>query len=58
LLAISDASPQTISTAKIVVPVPPGGANDFVARVLAEQIGRAHGVAFTIENRTGAGGII
>jgi tripartite-type tricarboxylate transporter receptor subunit TctC len=57
LLAISDASPQ-ISTVKIVVRVPPGGANDFLARVLVEQIGRAQGPAFTIENRTGAGGII
>ncbi len=38
--------------------LPPGGANDFLARVLAEQIGRAQGVAFTVENRTGAGGII
>jgi tripartite-type tricarboxylate transporter receptor subunit TctC len=60
LLAISDhcAWPQTISTVKIVVPVAPGGANDFLARVLAEQIARAQGLAFTIENRTGAGGII
>jgi tripartite-type tricarboxylate transporter receptor subunit TctC len=60
LLAIADhrAWPQTISTVKIVVPVPPGGANDFLARMLAEQIGRAQGIAFTIENRAGAGGII
>jgi tripartite-type tricarboxylate transporter receptor subunit TctC len=60
LLAISNhrAWPQTISTVKIVVPVAPGGANDFLARVLAEQIGRAQGIAFTIENRSGAGGII
>jgi tripartite-type tricarboxylate transporter receptor subunit TctC len=60
LLAISDhrAWPQTISAIKIVVPVPPGGANDFLARLLAEQIGRAQGLALTIENRAGAGGII
>jgi tripartite-type tricarboxylate transporter receptor subunit TctC len=60
LLAISEhpAWPQSITTVKIVVPVPAGGANDFLARVLAEQIGRAQGVAFTVENRTGAGGII
>ncbi len=35
-----------------------GGANDVLARVLAEQIGRAQGIAITIENRLGAGGII
>jgi tripartite-type tricarboxylate transporter receptor subunit TctC len=60
LLAISDqcAWPQTISTFKIVVPVAPPGANDFLARVLAEPIGRAQGLAFTIGNRTGTGGII
>jgi tripartite-type tricarboxylate transporter receptor subunit TctC len=60
LLAISNdrAWPQAISTVKIVVPVPPGGANDFVARVLGEQIGRAHRISITIENRAGAGGII
>jgi len=60
LFAISHhaAWPQTITTVKIVVPVSPGGANDFLARVLAEQIGAVQGVAFTIENRTGAGGII
>jgi tripartite-type tricarboxylate transporter receptor subunit TctC len=60
LFAISNhlAWSQTISTVKIVVPVPPGGVNDFLARVLAEQIGRAQGVAFIIENRSGAGGII
>jgi tripartite-type tricarboxylate transporter receptor subunit TctC len=59
LLAISGhaASPQT-ATIKIVVPVPPGGATDFLARVLAEQVGRAQGIAFAIETRTGAGGII
>jgi tripartite-type tricarboxylate transporter receptor subunit TctC len=60
LLAVSNdpAWPQTISTVKIVVPVAPGGGSDFLARMLAEQIGRAQGIGFTIENRTGAGGII
>jgi tripartite-type tricarboxylate transporter receptor subunit TctC len=56
--SINAAWPQTITTVKIIVPVPPGGANDVLARVLAEQIGRSHGIAFTIENRLGAGGII
>jgi hypothetical protein len=33
------------------------GANDFLARVPSEHIGRVQGLAFTIENRTRAGGI-
>jgi tripartite-type tricarboxylate transporter receptor subunit TctC len=43
---------------RIVVPVPPGGANDVLARLLAEQIERMQGITVTIENRLGAGGII
>jgi tripartite-type tricarboxylate transporter receptor subunit TctC len=60
LLAVSNdpAWPQAISTVRIVVPVAPGGGSDFLARMLAAQIGRAQGISFTIENRTGAGGII
>ena len=47
--------PQTI---KLVVPLPPGGAGDILARQLAEQIGRMHGPGMIIENRPGAGSII
>ena len=46
---------QAGRTTKIVVPFPPGGGVDVVARVLAEQIGRAQGPAMVIENRPGAG---
>jgi tripartite-type tricarboxylate transporter receptor subunit TctC len=42
-------------TIKIVVPFPPGGGVDAVARVLAEQIGRDGGPSMVIENRPGAG---
>ena len=45
-------------TIKIVVPVSPGGVSDFLARVLAEQVGRAQGETVLIENRPGAGGVI
>jgi tripartite-type tricarboxylate transporter receptor subunit TctC len=49
---------QTLSTIKIVVPNPPGAATDTLARVLAEQIGRAGGPTMVVENRPGAGNVI
>jgi len=49
---------QTARTIKVVVSVQPGGGTDFLARVLAEQIGRAQGPTMVIENRPGAGSII
>lgn len=50
--------PQAARTIKIVVPVPPGASTDFVARLMAEQIGRAQGVTMVVENRPGASGMI
>jgi tripartite-type tricarboxylate transporter receptor subunit TctC len=58
LLAGGDAGTQANRTIKIVVAVPPGGNTDIVARVLADQIGRAHGPTMVIENRPGAGSAI
>src|SRR5215813_2851297 len=49
---------QTGRLIKIVVPLPPGGAADILARILGEEIGRAHGVTPITENRAGAGTII
>ena len=43
---------------KIVVPVPPGGAGDMLARLLAEQVAQAHEAGLVIENRPGAGTVI
>jgi len=57
-LSSYEASSQTARTIKIVVPVPPGGAGDIVARQLAEQVGQAQGVAVVTENRPGAGTVI
>jgi tripartite-type tricarboxylate transporter receptor subunit TctC len=49
---------QTTRTIKIVVPFPPGGPTDFLARLLGEQIGRAQGPTMVVENRPGAGSVI
>jgi tripartite-type tricarboxylate transporter receptor subunit TctC len=35
---------QTTRTIKVVVPLAPGGGADIMARMLAEQISRAHGL--------------
>jgi tripartite-type tricarboxylate transporter receptor subunit TctC len=60
LVALSghNAWSQTAKTIKIIVPFPPGGPTDTVARLLAEQIGRVQGPTMLIENRPGAGSVI
>lgn len=41
---------------RIVVPYPPGGSNDVIARVLAQKLTEQTGQAFIVDNRAGAGG--
>jgi tripartite-type tricarboxylate transporter receptor subunit TctC len=55
VLADDSARSQTARSIRIVVPTPPAGVNDIMARLLAEQIGRAQGVTLVVENRPGAG---
>jgi tripartite-type tricarboxylate transporter receptor subunit TctC len=52
------ASSQSARTIKIVVPFPPGGSADILARLLGEQVGRTQGVTVLTENRPGAGASI
>jgi tripartite-type tricarboxylate transporter receptor subunit TctC len=40
----------------LIVPFPPGGTNDILARILGEHMGKALGQQIVIENRSGAGG--
>src|SRR5215217_7998867 len=41
---------------RVIVPFPPGGANDIVARIVLPKLSEQMGQSFVIENRSGAGG--
>jgi tripartite-type tricarboxylate transporter receptor subunit TctC len=43
---------------KFVVPYPPGGGTDVIARIMQEPLGKALGQQIIIDNRGGAGGSI
>ena len=60
MLACATASGQTYPSAPvhILVPYPPGGAVDIIARTLGDELNRQWGQSIIIENRPGAGGVI
>ena len=43
---------------RMIVPFPPGGGTDFVARVISPPLGEALGQTVLIDNRTGAQGVV
>ena len=43
---------------RVIVPFPPGGANDIVARIVLPKVSEQIGQSFIIDNRAGAGGTI
>jgi len=57
------AQAQTVTTypnksVRVIVPYPPGGPTDIVARVVFQQVSEQTGQTFVIDNRAGAGGNI
>jgi len=50
--------PWPSRTVRVIVPFPPGGSNDAVARPLCDEMQRGLGQPFVIENKGGAGGTI
>jgi tripartite-type tricarboxylate transporter receptor subunit TctC len=43
---------------RVIIPFPPGGGTDLLARALQDKLGQAIGAPFIIDNRSGAGGTL
>ena len=54
----AQAQPFPSRAIKLVVPYPPGGSTDIVARLLAERLTISLGQPMLVENRTGATGVV
>ncbi|MBS7809729.1 Bug family tripartite tricarboxylate transporter substrate binding protein [Roseococcus pinisoli] len=52
------AQAQSQPPLRLIVPAPPGGSTDILARVLGEKAGALLGQPIVVDNRGGAGGII
>ncbi len=45
-------------TIRLIIPFPPGGSNDVVGRIVANQLGQKLGQSVFVDNRAGAGGVV
>jgi tripartite-type tricarboxylate transporter receptor subunit TctC len=43
---------------RLIIPFPPGGSNDVVGRIIANQLGEKLNKQVFIDNRSGAGGVV
>jgi tripartite-type tricarboxylate transporter receptor subunit TctC len=43
---------------RLIIPFPPGGSNDVVGRIIANQLGQKLGQQIFVDNRGGAGGVV
>src|ERR1700722_16789845 len=43
---------------RLIIPFPPGGSNDVVGRIIANQLGHSLGQQVFVDNRSGAGGVV
>jgi tripartite-type tricarboxylate transporter receptor subunit TctC len=58
LITAVSTSAFSARTIRFIVPVPAGASTDFIARLMASQVGATEGVTTIVENRPGAAGMI
>ncbi|NVO16163.1 MAG: tripartite tricarboxylate transporter substrate binding protein [Rhodoplanes sp.] len=56
--AAAQSDPWPSQTIRLIVPFPPGAANDTLGRAIADQLGPRLGRPMVVDNRSGAGGSI
>jgi len=56
LIALAQAWPS--KAIRLVVPYPPGGSTDLLARTIGQKVGEALGQQIIVDNRAGAGGML
>jgi tripartite-type tricarboxylate transporter receptor subunit TctC len=52
------AQPYPAKPVRVIVPYPPGGGNDNLARIFSTELGKRTGQSFVVENKPGAGTLI
>ena len=57
-VGVAAAQSYPVRPVRVVIPWPPGGANDIVGRIVAQKLGEQLGQQFIVDNRGGAAGTI
>ncbi len=58
LSAVALAQTYPTKPVRLIVPFPPGGSNDIVGRLMAQELGDKLGKQVVVDNRGGAGGVL